>query len=106
MLVVCRLPWGSLGLWLWGEMSSGASRKHKEPWELGRGLERRAPTPPQTPPHQNPPPHPQVDAQLTQLVALQELSEAERRLRHLLLALFQEVFSEFFPGPSCPPPPT
>lgn len=47
-----------------------------------------------------------MDAQLTQLVALQELSEAERRLRHLLLALFQEVFSEFFPGPSCPPPPT
>lgn len=39
-----------------------------------------------------------VDAQLTQLVALQELSEAERRLRHLLLTLFQEVFSEFFPG--------
>ncbi|NWZ30466.1 STPAP polymerase, partial [Asarcornis scutulata] len=41
-----------------------------------------------------------VDAQMEQLVGLLELSEGERRLRHLLVALFQEVFSEFFPGES------
>ncbi|XP_040399375.1 speckle targeted PIP5K1A-regulated poly(A) polymerase isoform X1 [Cygnus olor] len=41
---------------------------------------------------------PQVDAQMEQLVGLLELSEGERRLRHLLVTLFQEVFSEFFPG--------
>nr|XP_042705561.1 speckle targeted PIP5K1A-regulated poly(A) polymerase isoform X4 [Chrysemys picta bellii] len=39
-----------------------------------------------------------VDAQMSQLVQLFELSESERRLRHLLVTLFQEVFSEFFPG--------
>ncbi|XP_040399377.1 speckle targeted PIP5K1A-regulated poly(A) polymerase isoform X3 [Cygnus olor] len=39
-----------------------------------------------------------VDAQMEQLVGLLELSEGERRLRHLLVTLFQEVFSEFFPG--------
>ncbi|XP_067170927.1 speckle targeted PIP5K1A-regulated poly(A) polymerase isoform X2 [Apteryx mantelli] len=39
-----------------------------------------------------------VDAQMSRLVELFELSEGERRLRHLLVALFQEVFSEFFPG--------
>lgn len=37
---------------------------------------------------------------MEQLVGLLELSEGERRLRHLLVALFQEVFSEFFPGES------
>lgn len=42
----------------------------------------------------------QVDAQLRRLVELLELSEAERRLRNLLVTLFQEVFSEFFPGES------
>uniref|UniRef100_A0A8C3SDV6 Speckle targeted PIP5K1A-regulated poly(A) polymerase n=1 Tax=Chelydra serpentina TaxID=8475 RepID=A0A8C3SDV6_CHESE len=40
----------------------------------------------------------EVDAQMSQLVQLFELSESERRLRHLLVTLFQEVFSEFFPG--------
>uniref|UniRef100_A0A8C8RQJ8 Speckle targeted PIP5K1A-regulated poly(A) polymerase n=1 Tax=Pelusios castaneus TaxID=367368 RepID=A0A8C8RQJ8_9SAUR len=39
-----------------------------------------------------------VDAQMLQLVQLFEFSERERRLRHLLVTLFQEVFSEFFPG--------
>ncbi|CAM2116974.1 speckle targeted PIP5K1A-regulated poly(A) polymerase isoform X1 [Caretta caretta] len=39
-----------------------------------------------------------VDSQMSQLVQLFELSESERRLRHLLVTLFQEVFSEFFPG--------
>ncbi|XP_068779719.1 speckle targeted PIP5K1A-regulated poly(A) polymerase-like isoform X2 [Struthio camelus] len=43
---------------------------------------------------------PDVEAQMSRLVELLELSEAERRLRHLLVALFQEVFSEFFPGES------
>lgn len=37
---------------------------------------------------------------MEQLVGLLELSEGERRLRHLLVTLFQEVFSEFFPGES------
>ncbi|KAM6032629.1 speckle targeted PIP5K1A-regulated poly(A) polymerase isoform 2-T2 [Chlamydotis macqueenii] len=41
---------------------------------------------------------PDVDAQMRRLVGLQELSEAERRVRHLLVTLFQEVFTEFFPG--------
>ncbi|XP_074670041.1 speckle targeted PIP5K1A-regulated poly(A) polymerase [Strix aluco] len=41
---------------------------------------------------------PDVDAQMSQLVELLELSEAERRVRHLLVTLFQEVFTEFFPG--------
>lgn len=79
----------------WGEMIPG---ELEGAWKWGRGLKRKVtiPAPPLPPP--------QVDAQLTQLVALQELSEAERRLRHLLLTLFQEVFSEFFPGQSCPPP--
>lgn len=44
-----------------------------------------------------------VDAQMEQLVGLLELSEGERRLRHLLVALFQEVFSEFFPSCSVLP---
>lgn len=39
---------------------------------------------------------------MSQLVQLFELSESERRLRHLLVTLFQEVFSEFFPG-KCQP---
>uniref|UniRef100_A0A8D0GTI8 Terminal uridylyl transferase 1, U6 snRNA-specific n=1 Tax=Sphenodon punctatus TaxID=8508 RepID=A0A8D0GTI8_SPHPU len=39
-----------------------------------------------------------VDAQMAQLVRLVEFSEGERRLRHLLVTLFQEVFSEFFPA--------
>ncbi|NXV96674.1 STPAP polymerase, partial [Calonectris borealis] len=41
---------------------------------------------------------PDVDAQMSQLVGLLELSEDERRVRHLLVTLFQEVFTEFFPG--------
>ncbi|NWS65234.1 STPAP polymerase, partial [Chunga burmeisteri] len=41
-----------------------------------------------------------VDAQMSQLVGLLELSEDERRVRHLLVTLFQEVFTEFFPGES------
>ncbi|XP_053911582.1 speckle targeted PIP5K1A-regulated poly(A) polymerase [Cuculus canorus] len=45
----------------------------------------------------------QVDAQMVKVVELLELSEGERRLRHLLLALFQEVFTEFFPGCSVVP---
>ncbi|XP_074714119.1 speckle targeted PIP5K1A-regulated poly(A) polymerase-like [Strix uralensis] len=45
---------------------------------------------------------PDVDAQMSQLVELLELSEAERRVRHLLVTLFQEVFTEFFPGESFP----
>ncbi|XP_054039922.1 LOW QUALITY PROTEIN: speckle targeted PIP5K1A-regulated poly(A) polymerase [Rissa tridactyla] len=39
-----------------------------------------------------------VDTQMSRLVELLELSEAERRVRHLLVTLFQEVFTEFFPG--------
>ncbi|XP_006118300.2 speckle targeted PIP5K1A-regulated poly(A) polymerase isoform X1 [Pelodiscus sinensis] len=39
-----------------------------------------------------------VDAQMSQVVQLFEFSESERQLRHLLVTLFQEVFSEFFPG--------
>ncbi|KAM9257499.1 speckle targeted PIP5K1A-regulated poly(A) polymerase-like [Morus bassanus] len=39
-----------------------------------------------------------VDAQMSQLVGLLELSEDERRVRHLPVTLFQEVFTEFFPG--------
>ncbi|NXD74295.1 STPAP polymerase, partial [Eolophus roseicapillus] len=39
-----------------------------------------------------------VDSQMSQLVGLLELSEDERRVRHLLVTLFQEVFTEFFPG--------
>ncbi|NWU88272.1 STPAP polymerase, partial [Onychorhynchus coronatus] len=46
---------------------------------------------------------PDVEAQLELLVQLLELSEAERRLRSLLVSLFQEVFSEFFPGCSIVP---
>uniref|UniRef100_A0A672U3C8 Terminal uridylyl transferase 1, U6 snRNA-specific n=1 Tax=Strigops habroptila TaxID=2489341 RepID=A0A672U3C8_STRHB len=42
----------------------------------------------------------QVDSQMSQLVGLLELSEDERRVRHLLVTLFQEVFTEFFPGES------
>lgn len=37
---------------------------------------------------------------MLQLVGLLELSEDERRVRHLLVTLFQEVFTEFFPGES------
>lgn len=37
---------------------------------------------------------------MSQLVELLELSEDERRVRHLLVTLFQEVFTEFFPGES------
>uniref|UniRef100_A0A670YNX6 Speckle targeted PIP5K1A-regulated poly(A) polymerase n=1 Tax=Pseudonaja textilis TaxID=8673 RepID=A0A670YNX6_PSETE len=39
----------------------------------------------------------QVDAQMALMVQLFEFSESERRLRDLLVKLFQEVFSEFFP---------
>ncbi|XP_054857347.1 speckle targeted PIP5K1A-regulated poly(A) polymerase [Eublepharis macularius] len=39
-----------------------------------------------------------VDAQMTRMVQLFEFSEGERRLRDLLVTLFQEVFLEFFPG--------
>lgn len=39
---------------------------------------------------------------MSQLVGLLELSEDERRVRHLLVTLFQEVFTEFFPGESPP----
>ncbi|XP_015282288.1 PREDICTED: speckle targeted PIP5K1A-regulated poly(A) polymerase-like, partial [Gekko japonicus] len=39
-----------------------------------------------------------VDAQMALLVQLFEFSEGERRLRDLLVTLFQEVFLEFFPG--------
>lgn len=39
---------------------------------------------------------------MSQLVELLELSEDERRVRHLLVTLFQEVFTEFFPGESPP----
>ncbi|NXO50628.1 STPAP polymerase, partial [Aramus guarauna] len=39
-----------------------------------------------------------VDAQMSELVRLLELSEDERHVRHLLVTLFQEVFTEFFPG--------
>ncbi|XP_062496356.1 speckle targeted PIP5K1A-regulated poly(A) polymerase [Pezoporus occidentalis] len=39
-----------------------------------------------------------VDGQMSQLVGLLELSEDERHMRHLLVTLFQEVFTEFFPG--------
>ncbi|XP_026572142.1 speckle targeted PIP5K1A-regulated poly(A) polymerase isoform X2 [Pseudonaja textilis] len=38
-----------------------------------------------------------VDAQMALMVQLFEFSESERRLRDLLVKLFQEVFSEFFP---------
>ncbi|XP_037373598.1 speckle targeted PIP5K1A-regulated poly(A) polymerase [Talpa occidentalis] len=41
---------------------------------------------------------PDVGAQMIKLVALRELSEAERQLRNLVVALMQEVFTEFFPG--------
>ncbi|KAG8522743.1 Speckle targeted PIP5K1A-regulated poly(A) polymerase, partial [Galemys pyrenaicus] len=41
---------------------------------------------------------PDVGAQMIKLVALRELSEAERQLRSLVVALMQEVFTEFFPG--------
>ncbi|NXN96342.1 STPAP polymerase, partial [Rhinopomastus cyanomelas] len=44
-----------------------------------------------------------VDAQMQRLVELLELSEAERSLRQLLVTLFQEVFTEFFPGCSVIP---
>ncbi|NXK15719.1 STPAP polymerase, partial [Herpetotheres cachinnans] len=46
-----------------------------------------------------------VDTQMSQLVGLLELSEDERRVRHLLVTLFQEVFTEFFPGESLLLPP-
>uniref|UniRef100_A0A6J0U438 Speckle targeted PIP5K1A-regulated poly(A) polymerase n=1 Tax=Pogona vitticeps TaxID=103695 RepID=A0A6J0U438_9SAUR len=39
-----------------------------------------------------------VDAQMSLMVQLFEFSESERRLRDLLVTLFQEVFLEFFPG--------
>ncbi|KAM6435195.1 speckle targeted PIP5K1A-regulated poly(A) polymerase [Liasis olivaceus] len=38
-----------------------------------------------------------VDAQMSLIVQLFEFSESEQRLRDLLVKLFQEVFSEFFP---------
>ncbi|XP_073903324.1 speckle targeted PIP5K1A-regulated poly(A) polymerase isoform X2 [Castor canadensis] len=41
---------------------------------------------------------PDVGAQMLKLVGLRELSEAERQLRNLVVALMQEVFTEFFPG--------
>ncbi|XP_008060648.1 speckle targeted PIP5K1A-regulated poly(A) polymerase [Carlito syrichta] len=41
---------------------------------------------------------PDVGAQMVKLVRLRELSEAERQLRNLVVALMQEVFMEFFPG--------
>ncbi|XP_008835761.1 speckle targeted PIP5K1A-regulated poly(A) polymerase isoform X1 [Nannospalax galili] len=41
---------------------------------------------------------PDVAAQMVKLVGLRELSEAERQLRSLVVALMQEVFTEFFPG--------
>ncbi|XP_012520448.1 PREDICTED: speckle targeted PIP5K1A-regulated poly(A) polymerase [Propithecus coquereli] len=41
---------------------------------------------------------PDVGAQMVKLVGLRELSEAERHLRSLVVALMQEVFTEFFPG--------
>ncbi|XP_037694141.1 speckle targeted PIP5K1A-regulated poly(A) polymerase isoform X2 [Choloepus didactylus] len=41
---------------------------------------------------------PDVGAQMVKLVGLRELSEAERELRSLVVALMQEVFTEFFPG--------
>ncbi|XP_053418249.1 speckle targeted PIP5K1A-regulated poly(A) polymerase isoform X2 [Nycticebus coucang] len=41
---------------------------------------------------------PDVGAQMVKLVGLRELSEAERQLRSLVVALMQEVFTEFFPG--------
>lgn len=41
---------------------------------------------------------PDVGAQMTKLVGLRELTEAERQLRSLVVALMQEVFTEFFPG--------
>lgn len=44
---------------------------------------------------------PDVEAQMVKLVELRELSEAERQLRNLVVALMQEVFTEFFPG-ECP----
>ncbi|XP_014379937.2 speckle targeted PIP5K1A-regulated poly(A) polymerase [Alligator sinensis] len=44
-----------------------------------------------------------VDAQMRRLVQLFEFSEDERRLRHLLVTLFQEVFQEFLPGCSVLP---
>ncbi|XP_042297176.1 speckle targeted PIP5K1A-regulated poly(A) polymerase [Sceloporus undulatus] len=39
-----------------------------------------------------------VDAQMSLMVQLFEFSESERRLRDLVVTLFQEVFLEFFPG--------
>lgn len=45
---------------------------------------------------------PDVEAQMVKLVGLRELSEAERQLRSLVVALIQEVFTEFFPGESPP----
>lgn len=45
---------------------------------------------------------PDVGAQMVKLVGLRELSEAERQLRSLVVALMQEVFTEFFPGESLP----
>ncbi|XP_027800027.2 speckle targeted PIP5K1A-regulated poly(A) polymerase [Marmota flaviventris] len=41
---------------------------------------------------------PDVEAQMVKLVQLRELSEAEQQLRSLVVALMQEVFTEFFPG--------
>ncbi|XP_045711391.1 speckle targeted PIP5K1A-regulated poly(A) polymerase [Phyllostomus hastatus] len=41
---------------------------------------------------------PDVGAQMVKLVGLRELSQAERQLRSLVVALIQEVFTEFFPG--------
>nr|KAF6438080.1 hypothetical protein HJG59_008761 [Molossus molossus] len=41
---------------------------------------------------------PDVGAQMVKLVGLRELSQAEQQLRSLVVALIQEVFTEFFPG--------
>ncbi|XP_066107819.1 speckle targeted PIP5K1A-regulated poly(A) polymerase isoform X2 [Saccopteryx bilineata] len=41
---------------------------------------------------------PDVGTQMVKLVGLRELSQAERQLRSLVVALIQEVFTEFFPG--------
>lgn len=45
---------------------------------------------------------PDVGAQMVKLVGLRELSQAEQQLRSLVVALIQEVFTEFFPGESPP----
>ncbi|XP_064359266.1 speckle targeted PIP5K1A-regulated poly(A) polymerase [Dromaius novaehollandiae] len=65
-----------------GSPGPGARREQLGPATLARALCQAA----------------DVDAQMSRLVELFELSEGERRLRQLLVTLFQEVFSEFFPG--------